>query len=288
MPLNFNDKSMILNYLQVKLKEQYNPNILVNNEYYKNIYNNYGFAHFVARYLNTMYPPMDDTYNSDLPDTTFTNTKKLTDCISIMNYFLCNNDGEKLQNDYLINPNNSVENSIYKQIYGPDDSVCGVIDVFDIPLFMTVADINALPNNKYKTNLLGKIIAWNMTSTINDKAISDRVYPLSSWNISKQMCEIDDLVLSYLMGRTITPNSSMEDIYYVQKLMITANTIANVDKGIWNSPSGNLTDIIINYQKSKVSAVSTTPIFVTGYFDIFTEGSVLKDRGEQVYGISGL
>ena len=32
MSFNFNDKSMILNYLQIKLREQYNPNIIINNE----------------------------------------------------------------------------------------------------------------------------------------------------------------------------------------------------------------------------------------------------------------
>ena len=33
---------------------------------------------------------------------------------------------------------------------------------------------------------------------------------------------------------------------------------------------------------------TTNPLFVTGYLDIFTEAQLLKDRGEQLYGIHGL
>ena len=70
--------------------------------------------------------------------------------------------------------------------------------------------------------------------------------------------------------------------------MINSNTIANKDRGIWNSDSGNLTDIIMNYQRLKVDTNSSDPIFVTGYFDIYTEAAILKDRGEKIYGIRGL
>ena len=315
MSFNFNDKSMILNYLQIKLKEQYNPNIIINNEYYKNILSKYGFAHYIARYLNVMYPPMDNTYNiSYEQDTVFAETKQPTDCISVMNYFLCDNKGNKLQNDYIFDPTSTSESSIYKQIYGND--VCALFDVFDPPLFMTYEDLLTIPNtnipyinSKYRTNLLNKINYWNLKDDytleydseteeykykiikygpITTIAKKDRIYYLSKWKKDKKICEIDDYILSYLMGRTITPYSSMESIYYVQKLMITSNTIAVKDRGIWNSPSGNLTDIIINYQRNKINQYSTTPIFVTGYFDIYTEASVLRDRGEQTYGIYGI
>lgn len=310
MPLNFNDKSMILNYLQIKLKEQYNPNIRIDNKYYTNIYNKYGFAHFVAKYLNTMYPPMDDTYNIPYDeDDTFANTKSLTDCISILNYFLCDNKGNKLQNDYIMNPSSTSDNSIYKQIYGND--VCRIFDVYDPPLMFSYQDLimrdpdepaKYFIKSKYLKPLIDKIKAWHLWDyqkeeqgelvtiygPITKTAKSERIYYIQPWKKDKEICEIDDYVLSYLLGRTITPYSSMEDIYYVQKLMITSNTIATADRGIWNSPSGNLTDIIMNYQRTKVNLYSTTPIFVTGYFDIYTEASILKDRGEQTYGIYGL
>ena len=79
----------------------------------------------------------------------------------------------------------------------------------------------------------------------------------------------------------------MEDIYYVQSLLM-GSYLQERDKGIWDSDSGNLTDIIMEYQRRKVNAYTSEPIFVTGYFDIFTEGAILKDRGEQTYGIHGL
>ena len=68
-----------------KLKEQYNPNVMVTGDYYTVNYNNYGFAHFIAKYLNTMYPPVGDTYSTDLPDSAFDNPKTITDTISIAN-----------------------------------------------------------------------------------------------------------------------------------------------------------------------------------------------------------
>lgn len=290
--LNFKDKSLILNYLQIKLKEQYNPNIFITENYYTNNRNNYGFAHFIAKYLNTMYPPLGNSYSTDLPDTKFDEKKTLSDDISIMNYFLSDNRGACLKND-LVGPNIQIsESSIFQKIYGSD--ICAVFNVMDPPLLTSFTDITQKDNDdhyyitsSYLEPLVTKITSFNYVDRINDLAKQDRIYTLPTWSRDKEICEIDDLVLSYLLGRTISPNSSMEDIYYVQQLLIGSD-IPNVDKGIWNSPSGNLTDLIMNYQRLKVDPYVTHPLFVTGYFDIFTEASILKDRGEQVYGIHGL
>lgn len=293
MKLLFNDITIVLQYLQIKLSEQYNPNIIINKEYYTSINNKYGFAHYIAKYLNTMYPPLDSSYDKSVPDDMFDNTKTLTDGISIMNYFLCDNKGNKLEND-LVGPNiNISEDSIFQKLYGKD--ICAIFNINDPPLLTSYEDlIQKIPETEeyyiksaYLEPLLQKIEAFNYRDRIDEEAKSERIYNLSSWNIEKDICEIDELVMSYLLGRTIAPSSSREDIYYVQQLLI-GSSLQVEDRGIWNSSSGNLTELIMNYQRTRVSPYNTDPIFVTGYFDIFTEACILKDRGEQSYGIHGL
>lgn len=296
MKSNFTDKNMILTYLQIKLKERYNPNTIINSEYYKNIYNNYGFAHMVAKYLNAMYPPMDSSYDINNADDVFNTIKQPTDCISILNYFLCSNDGQRINLDDVYDNDLPENKSIYKQIYSTD--ICALFNIFDAPLQMTYDKLFAtdpetteyLIQSAYIKALKSKIDhqGLDFKTNMNDIANSERCYFLFNWSTPKEICEIDNFILSYLLGKTITPYSSREDIYYVQQLMINSNTIANKDRGIWNSDSGNLTDIIMNYQRLKVDTNSSDPIFVTGYFDIYTEAAILKDRGEKIYGIRGL
>lgn len=292
MGLNFGDSSIVLTYLQIKLKEQYNPNVMVTGDYYTVNYNNYGFAHFIAKYLNTMYPPVGDTYSTDLPDNAFDNPKTITDTISIANYFLSDNNGNVLKND-LVGPDIQIsDTSVFQKIYGTD--ISAIFDIQDPPLMTSYTDLSMKDgqdhyyiNSPYLETLLKRIEHLGYIDRINDNAKKDRVYTLPIWETPKQICEIDDLVLSYLLGRTITPESSMEDIYYVQQLFLGSD-IPNADKGKWVSSSGNLSDSIIQYQKLKVDPYITHPLFVTGYFDIFTEASILRDRGEQTYGIHGL
>lgn len=293
MRLLFNNTTMALTYLQIKFSEQYDPNVEINGEYYKVFTNKYGFAHYIARYLNTMYPPLTNTYSKDLPDETFNTTKELTDSISIMNYFLCDNKGNRLENN-LVGPDIDItQNSTFQQLYGND--ICAIFNVNDPPLMTSYTQLiekdpetdQPYITSPYLDPLVRKITALGYTERIKDIAKTDRIYKLATWKHEKEICEIDDLVMSYLLGRTITPNSSMEDIYYVQSLLM-GSYLQEKDKGIWDSDSGNLTDIIMEYQRRKVNAYTSEPIFVTGYFDIFTEGAILKDRGEQTYGIHGL
>lgn len=297
MNSNFKDKNMILTYLQIKLKERYNPNTLINSEYYTNIYNNYGFAHMIAKYLNTMYPPMDSSYEPSTDDEErFNSIKQPTDCISILNYFLCSNDGHRINLADVYDKDLTESESIYKQVYSTD--ICALFNIFDAPLQMTYDKLFAtdpetgqyLIKSSYIKLLKTTIDAQgqDFITNMNNIAKRERCYYLFNWSTPKKICEIDNFILSYLLGRTITPYSSREDIYYVQQLMITTNTIANRDRGIWNSNSGNLTEIIMNYQRLKVNTNSSDPIFVTGYFDIYTEAAILKDRGEKSYGIRGL
>lgn len=286
MRLKFKDSQLLLNYLQIKLKEQYNSKIKVNSSYYTVFNNNYGFAHFIAKYLNAVYPPMDtQAYSEDVDDIEFDKVRPLTECISIFNYFLCDNNGNKLTNDliqsYPVTPN---DNSIFQKIYGTD--ICAIYDIFDQPL-ITPDYPKEGTVSPYSAPLTKRIQSAGMQDTITKIAKSERIYKLESWNSEKGICEIDDLVASYLVGRTITPKSSMEDIYYVQTLLL-GNKIAVKDRGIWNSDSGNLTQLLIEYQRQRVDRYSTKPIFVTGYFDIYTEAELLKDRGEYRNGIIGI
>lgn len=291
MTLNFKDNNLFLTYMQIKLKEEYNSKINVNDTYYTIFNSNYGFAHFIAKYLNMMYPPMDTSaYAIDLPDDTFNSVRPISECISIFNYFLCDNKGNKLTNDLMVYPATPDDNSMFQQIYGTD--ICAIYDVFDQPILTPDypkydEEHPDIPFSPYSNRLTEKIKSANMQETITANAKAERIYNLSNWIYDKNICEIDDLVASYLLGRTITPNSSMEDIYYVQTLLI-GNTINNSDKGKWISDSGNLTELIIDYQKSKVNEYSIKPIFVTGYFDIYTESAILQDRGEFTNGIVGI
>ena len=274
MNLQFEDSNLALVYLQTKLKENYNNLILVNSKYYKQFNINYGFAHYIFKYLNLMYPPMDTSlYNENLPNSAFDNTLTTIDCTSIANYFVCSNNNTKLIlpeiTDGFISTNTEHNRELmklypegfntYLDIYSTQ--ISSIMRKNDSPIFIN-ADYSINPN--------------------------DRIYYLYKWKTNKQICEIDDLVMSYLLGRVIGPNSTMEEIYYVQKLVIGENYIQLTDKGIWDSNSGNLTDLLIEYQRSKVNVNKPHTPIVTGYFDIYTEASLLKDRGEQLYGIYGL
>ena len=310
MGLNFKDNNLALSYLQIKLNEQYNPNILILGNYYTYINNNYGFAHYIARYLNLMYPPLmlnstgdgldiDNAYKETLDDTVFnTQTKSSDDLISIANYFLCDNNGNRLTEDVLVpntidNINNTNDIDInnlttYQKIYSID--IIGIFNILDSPLFISFEDLNSMTtddDNEPINILVNRIKTYKLQNKINKTAKKDRIYCLEPWNTSKEICEIDNLVLSYLLGRTITPNSSMEEIYYAQQLLYGDN-IPEYCKGLWVSDYGCLTDRIKEYQAAYVDPVTTNPLFVTGYFDIYTEAALLRDKGEQIYGILGL
>lgn len=279
MNLKFNDSNIALVYLQTMLKENYNNSILINGDYYSQNYSNYGFAHFIFKYLNTFYPcPITENYDTSLLDSEFDKVRKTTDCISIANYFACDNIGNKLlpfdvdgQTGMIIPPIEGTPQAIYEQIYSV--YINEIKKTNDLPIFTTwTADTQYTPPVY--------VFKYN-----NKK---DRIYKLYSWTKDKEICELDDLVMSYLLGRTISPNSTLEEIYYVQKLLIGEQNIQPHDKGLWNSDSGNLTDLIIKYQQSKINTYTTHPLFVTGYFDIYTEASLLREGGEQSYGIYGL
>lgn len=252
----------------------------MNSTYYEVFNDNYGFAHFIAKYLNTLYPPLGiDTQkayqlNINSDSNPYDIPRSLKEPISIMNYFLCDNTGNKLRGNIDLE-RGVYEDPIYTKIYGEYKNRKYIINTSDLPILCQIS-----PDDEFfdKSQL--------QLGYINNKDFQN-IYTLEPWGIPKQVCELDNFVMSYLLGRTITPNSSREDIYYVQKLLL--GDVEPKYKGRWLDSYGNdLTNVIINYQKSCVNNNNNIPLFVTGYFDIFTESVLLEGKGEQSRGIYGL
>lgn len=261
MNSTFGDKNLVVHYIQQFLNETYNPDISVNGEYYKTFDMKYGLTHYIAKYLDMMFPILSPTVQEEY-DTTAdkrSTTRDLKKPISILNYFLADNNRHVLtfplnnstnEYDYIYNKYMRVHWNETLHSYVPELNGKYMIKN-DLPLF---------------TTLVGD------TYQVNDQI----AFRLDAWAKPKKICELDDLIVSYLLGRTITPNSSKEDIYYVQKLLITDRELYPGEKGNWNckAPDGtpvSLTDTIMNFQMSCQNNFGATPVLVTGYFDIFTE-----------------
>ena len=110
----------------------------------------------------------------------------------------------------------------------------------------------------------------------------------TAFNSEKQAFNIDDFIASFILGRTITPYSSMEDIDYVQRLLEENLYIEYSPevRGKWDS---SLTNTLYEYQKELNERYSTAKnpeeadkdynvIIPTGYFDIITEKYLLQDK----------
>jgi hypothetical protein len=55
-----------------------------------------------------------------------------------------------------------------------------------------------------------------------------------------------------------------------------------------NDPEFDMTQTIIDYQRSVASQSMIPNVFVTGYFDPFTEAHALREYGDDYNGILGL
>lgn len=303
----FGDNSITLKYIQKIMKETYNDSISVTGEYYTHFDMNYGFAHYVAKYLDFMYPPLDkNVYNNIGEDNNIAGKDQI---ISICNYFLCDNRGNRLNYfptlDDVKNNEESSINEIYDSIYNEYMRlVCVGVDreikaqgikidpesnwekTFiinnDLPLFTTIKSVSDPERMGDK---------WVVTYTY--ELNTNTIFHLFPWDKPKRICEIDDLVASYLLGKTIGPNSTAEEIYYAQQLLIQNRNIETFEKGVW-CPKGkegtiyDMTQTVSNYQMNHSQDVNSNNIFVTGYFDIFTEACVLREIGDDRNGILGL
>lgn len=266
MNSNFEDKNLVIHYIQQLLNETYNPGIHVTGEYYKTFNMNYGFAHYIAKYLDRTFPILDEQTKQDyenIPLDPFQDPpiRDIKKPISILNYFLANNRERILQ--YPVTSSIVRGKSYYEEIYNK---------------YMMVHYNQS--TNAYSPIYDGKYMINNdlpLFTTYNDGTYNvskNTIYRLSAWDRKKEICELDDLIVSYLLGRTITPNSLMEEIYYVQTLLIRDRGLYPGEKGNWNfkRPDGTtLTDTIMSFQRSCQNNYDSVPILVTGYFDIFTE-----------------
>lgn len=301
MNKNFEDTGIVIQYIQQLLKERYNSDIYVNSEYYKTFDMNYGFAHYIAKYLQYMYPLLDDQSIQDYNNIKSDDIRSLEKPISILNYFLCDNNGNRLSynpgytytkiGNYFTNPV-KIKNPVYDDIYNS----YMIVDYRAITNSDgNITDINITSPHWYKEYFIYNdppLFTFLNEDTGNYEINNNIIFKLQPWKKTKNICELDDFVCSYLLGRTIGPESSMEDIYYAQKLIIQ-NEIPTQYRGIW-CPAGqeetefDMTLNVITYQKSNISRILNGEIFVTGYFDSFTESCILKDLGDNSYGILGL
>lgn len=284
MNKGFGETSIVIRYIQQYLNENYNDSILVNGEYYTHIDMNYGFAHFIAKYLDYMYPVLDSNVRQEYANINSNNSyRERTQPISICNYFLCSNKGTRLEFEPVISESTATErtNRIYNQIYNE---------------YMQVRkDSEGLPyvvnDGKYivKNDLPLFVFKNGESYSIN----TNTIFTLEPWDEDKEICGLDDYIMSFLLGRTIGPQSSREDILYAQKLLIRDRNIQNFEKGIWCPPGKentmfDMTQTVMNYQQNILKTRKYPNIFVTGYFDIFTEAFALKEVGESRNGILGL
>ena len=122
MNARFEDTSIVISYIQQLLSENYNNKVSISGEYYKHFDMNYGLAHHIAKYLNYTYPVLDAQTIQDYKQNDSNVARSITKPISIMNYFLCGNNGTRL--NFIPQPtadeyetNNIPQNTVYKQIY---------------------------------------------------------------------------------------------------------------------------------------------------------------------------
>lgn len=269
------------------MNETYNDAVLVNGTYYTNIDMNYGLAHHIAKWLDYNYPIIDPQTKTDYANNDGTTIRDITLPISISNYFLCSNDGKRLSftptetaDEYEQSTHNELYRKLYNKymvVYLDNETIppsyktpyTRYINNNDLPLFIDIDD-----NDNYIVN-------------------NNQIFTLGNWIVDKNICEIDDYIASFLLGRTIGPDSSMEDIYHAQRLLIRDRNIEEKEKGLWCIPGEegtryDMTQTVIDYQRQRVTNRGRETLFVTGYFDIMTEGYVLKEVGEDINVILGL
>ena len=177
----FGDSSLTIHYIQQELYETYNDEIQVTDEYYTTYDMNYGFAHYIAKWLDSRYPILNERTKNEYAQNDGSSIRDITSPISISNYFLCNNRGERL----LFKPTETTEeyeqstsNELYKKIYNKYMVVYKnnqtlppsyrtpypkYINNSDLPLFIELKD------GSYKLN-------------------NNQIFTLSDWFSNKEIC----------------------------------------------------------------------------------------------------
>lgn len=258
MRLQYNNQHISLIYFQKLLQETYNNRVIVSGEYYESFNTLYGLGHYIYKYLNYSFP-IPEKYAKD------GEIDLNTDVVSISTYFANDNNGHRL--DYT--------DDTYLKTYNPYQrgNELGTIskkyiDINDVPIGYELID--------------GSV-----------KKVAMKIDTIKPYKIEKGVFEIDDVVASYLFGRTITPWSTREDIYYAQRLILGDGNVPERIKGLWTYGEYDLTDNIVEFQRricalNDKNTVSNNKLLITGYFDVFTEARALQNGGIDYNGIHGL
>lgn len=158
------------------------------------------------------------------------------------------------------------------------------------------ANIAMYLNSRFPT-LIQRDFSINVSTVNNPEAVTELInsdickYFCSvntAFNSDKKAFDIDDFTASFILGRTITPYSSMEDIDYVQRLL-QDNLFIEYSPNIRGEWDLSLTNTLYDYQKSlneRYSIIKNPDdedtdynvVIPTGYFDIITEKYLLKDK----------
>lgn len=157
------------------------------------------------------------------------------------------------------------------------------------------ANIAMYLNSRYPT-LINRSFAVDDHTVINPEALTEVINSdicryfcgtNESFNSEKLSFNIDDFIASFILGRTITPYSSMEDINYVQKLMEN-NIYISYEAEVYGEWDSSLTNTLYQYQKDinerykdnekALEGKDYNILIPTGYFDIITEKYMLQDR----------
>lgn len=158
-------------------------------------------------------------------------------------------------------------------------------------------------NSRYPI-LINSDMDYNINEILNSDICRYFTSRDITFNSDKQCFDLDDFIISFLLGRSIGPMSSMEDIEYVQRLVESSLHINYIHKvyGEWDD---NLTEAIYNYQRKlnkrfetklntkedteniylqknsimeKDQFINYNIVIPTGYLDIITEKYLLQDR----------
>ena len=133
----------------------------------------------------------------------------------------------------------------------------------------------------------------NLTELLNSDICKYFTSTDKSFNADKKDFDIDDFISSFIIGRTITPISTMEEIEYVQRLLedsfyltYSANVYGEWDKGLTNALYDYQVQLNKRYSNNKntvnedgtINKYNYNVIIPTGYFDIITEKYLLQDK----------
>lgn len=282
MPISttLNKNSIIIKYIQILLRNNFNPKLRVTEEFDEQT-SQCIYDYLVDRFDTPVYA-INVSLSSNYVDTAlgrypaFTNipTKQDTYCLTY------------IPNEYVI------DDFTFKQVYICDNSSDETSPTYpwvlceENSLIHKLCKINfntrgfVLP--KYFKELVDNMPPISETNTVDPITILDYIKPVSTcyrtWELDDKLVwtytdKLDNFIISFLIGRVITPDSTPEEISYAKKLLAKG-----VDDGyIWD------TETTINLINKQLALNSVLPTYTpTGYFDLRTEYYLLSIANPEV------